>query len=257
MSGFPIRVMIADDEPIARRGIRRLLAAHDDIQIVAEARDGKEVARLLRALSPDLLFLDVQMPEFDGFAALRAAGRTYRPEVIFVTAYDSFAVRAFAADAVDYLVKPVHESRFQESLARAKQRLRARDTRALPTAGRSRAGSSVSGAPRRLMVHTHGGEVLIDVAEIVWIKAYDYYAAVHTNRGRFLIRESLASLEKRLDRALFVRTHRSAIVNLACVQAIRSSHDTEPTLVLHDGTEVLLSRRRRRGVHEMMRRFAG
>lgn len=250
MRSFPIRVVIADDEPIARRGVRQLLAAHEDVEVVAEARDGKEVARLLRALSPDLVFLDVQMPEWDGFEALQSLDQGQLPEVIFVTAHDDFAVRAFDARAIDYLVKPVAEVRFREALERARERIHARDVLARPEAG-------MSTAIKGLLVHTNSGDMMVGAAEILWIKAYDYYAALHTPRGRFLVRESLASLEKRLDPTRFIRVHRSAIVNLSHVRAIRSNADTEPTLLLHDGTQVLLSRRRRRAVKQAMRRFAG
>src|SRR5580704_1481311 len=119
-----MRVVIADDEPIARRGIRQLLAAYDDIEIVAEAPNGKEAVRLLKSLLPDLVFLDVQMPELDGFEALRQLDKSTLPAVIFVTAYDTFAVRAFETHAVDYLVKPINETRFRDALARARERLR-------------------------------------------------------------------------------------------------------------------------------------
>src|SRR5512142_1482101 len=122
-----LRVLIVDDEPIARRGIRQLLAAHHDIEIAGEARNGKEALRLIQALAPDLLFLDIQMPEFDGFALLRKLEPARLPAVIFVTAYDSFAVRAFETHALDYLVKPVAEKRFEDALAHARERLRSRE----------------------------------------------------------------------------------------------------------------------------------
>jgi two-component system LytT family response regulator len=263
MNNLPIRVVIADDEPIARRGIRQLLAAYDDIEIAAEARNGKEAVRLLKSLLPDLVFLDVQMPEFDGFAALRQLDQSSLPAVIFVTAYDTFAVRAFETHAVDYLVKPINEARFREALARARERLRSLQALelsrrfSLPDGTPDHRSSAQIAAPRRLVIGTNGGDLIVDVAEITWIEADDYYAAVHAAGRRHLVRESLASLEKRLDGSQFIRVHRSAIVNLARVRTFYPNAKTEPALVLHDGTYLPLSRRRRRRVQLALRRFAG
>jgi two-component system LytT family response regulator len=263
MADFPIRVVIADDEPIARRGIRQLLAGCDDMEIVGEARNGKDAVRLLKRLLPDLVFLDVQMPEVDGFAALSQLDRSRLPAIIFVTAHETYAVRAFDAHAVDYLVKPIHEARFREAVARARERVRSLQAQEL-----SRRSSMLDGAPdphlpspmvapRRLIIGANGGDLMVDVAEILWIEADDYYAAVHAGGKRHLVRESLASLEKRLDHSQFVRANRSAIVNLAHVRGVSSNANSEPTLILHDGTQVRFSRRRRRKVQHAMRRFAG
>jgi two-component system LytT family response regulator len=263
MNNLPIRVVIADDEPIARRGIRQLLAAYDDIEIAAEARNGKEAVRLLKSLLPDLVFLDVQMPEFDGFAALRQLDQSSSPAVIFVTAYDTFAVRAFETHAVDYLVKPINEARFREALARARERLRSLKALelsrrfSLPNGTPDQRSPAQIAAPRRLVIGTNGGDLIVDVAEITWIEADDYYAAVHAAGRRHLVRESLASLEKRLDSSQFVRVHRSAIVNLAHVRTFHPGVNTEPALVLQDGTQLQLSRRRRRKLHLALHRFAG
>ncbi len=228
-----IRVVIVDDEPIARRGIRQLLAEDRDVEVVGEARHGKEAVRVLKALTPDLVFLDVQMPEFDGFAVLRQLEPEHMPAVIFVTAYDSFAVRAFESHALDYLVKPVHEARFRDALVRARERI-------------ARTPS------RRILVPAGEVDLILDVAEINWIEAEDYYAAIHTGGRRHLIRESLASLQSRLDGAQFVRVHRSAIVNLAQVREVR-----ETSIVLRDGVQLPVSRRRREQVSDAIRRFAG
>jgi two-component system LytT family response regulator len=262
MNNLPIRVVIADDEPIARRGIRQLLAAYDDIEIAAEARNGKEAVRLLKALLPDLVFLDVQMPELDGFAALRQLDQSSLPAVIFVTAYDTFAVRAFETHAVDYLVKPINETRFRDALARARERLHSLQALELsrrfsfPDRTPDQHSPAQIAAPRRLVIGTNGGDLIVDVAEITWIEADDYYAAVHAAGRRHLVRESLASLEKRLDGSQFIRVHRSAIVNLARVRAVYPNAKAEANLVLHDGTHLPLSRRRRRQVQLALRRFA-
>ena len=242
-----LRVVIVDDEPLARRGIRQLLAGEPDVEVAGEARNGKEAVRLLKVLSPDLVFLDVQMPECDGFAVLHQLDPHRWPLVIFVTAYDTFAIRAFDTHAVDYLVKPIHETRFRRSLDRARERMRSRQAVARPP----------DPPPRRLILGAAGSDLIVDVAEIEWIEADDYYAAVHARGGRYLVRESLASLEERLDRAQFVRVHRSAIVNLARVRQIRHAAIGDAVVVLDSGAQLPLSRRRREHVVEAIRRYAG
>lgn len=262
MDGFPIRVVIADDEPIARRGIRQLLGAYDDIRIVGEARNGKETARLLRSLSPDLVFLDVQMPEIDGFGVLGQIERSNRPETIFVTAHDEFAVRAFDARALDYLVKPVNEGRFRESLDRARERIHSLRAFAELSTGGSGSGdrpgkaASASSGQTRLVVRTGQGDVLVAPADILWIKAYDYYAVIHTAERRLMLRESLSDLGTCLDPTQFIQVHRSAIVNLSHVLRVGSSGSIEPTIVLVDGTKVPLSRRRRARLKAAIKHFA-
>jgi two-component system LytT family response regulator len=257
-----MRIAIIDDEPLARRGIRQLLAMHDDVEIVGEARNGLDAVRLLGTVAVDLAFLDVQMPELDGISVLRRLDPERIPAVIFVTAYDTFAVRAFELHAVDYLVKPVHEARFHHALARARERFKSQE--AVELSRRLSAllanGADPEEVPREpsrcLVVPTNGSELVLDVSEIEWIEADDYYAAIHARGRRHLIRESLASLETRLDPARFVRVHRSAIVNLARVREIRSPSAGESAVVLRDGTQLPLSRRRREQVADAVRRFA-
>jgi two-component system LytT family response regulator len=232
-----MRCVIADDEPLARRGIRQLLLPHHDIEVAGEARNGHEALQLLKTVAPDLVFLDVQMPELDGFNVLQQLSKEEWPIVIFVTAYDTFAVRAFDANAVDYLVKPIHEQRFNEALARARARAQAR-------------------RPARLVIAGPAGDVVIDLAEIEWIEAEDYYAAVHARGKRHLLRESLASLETRLDRRQFVRVHRSALVNLEHVREVRTPQGGDASIVLRTGKEVPLSRRRREAVADAVRRYS-
>jgi two-component system LytT family response regulator len=275
-----MRVVIVDDEPLARRGIRQLLAAHADVEVAGEARNGREAVRILNALALDLVFLDVQMPEIDGFAVLRQLTIDPLPAVIFVTAFDTFAVRAFESHALDYLVKPVHEARFQDALARARERLQSREAvelsrrlssllasgvglaagaaAAAGAAGLAGVGIDPAAPPpsRRLVIGTGGSDLILEASEIDWIEADDYYAAVHARGKRHLVRESLASLETRLDRTQFVRVHRSAIVNLAQVREIRAQALGDSTVVLRDGTQLPLSRRRREHVAEAIRRFA-
>ena len=224
MTNHRIRAVIADDEPIARRGIRRMLAAHDDIEVAAEARNGREAIQSIRTLKPDLLFLDIGMPGLDGFDVV---ARSETPAIIFVTAYDSFAINAFEVDAVDYLLKPVTEERFAAALRRARERLR------------------IAPDAKRILA----GDELVQVSDITCIEAADYYAIVHHHGKRSLVRDSLDSLESRLASDAFVRTHRRFIVNLAAIAAMR------PSIILRDGTRVPVSRRRRARVQAAVRQF--
>jgi two-component system LytT family response regulator len=272
-----IRAVIADDEPLARRGIRQLLEPHRDIAVVAECRDGVETLQALETLGPDLVFLDVQMPELDGLGVVQAHGVERMPMVVFVTAHDEFAVKAFEAHALDYLVKPIGEERFASAMSRVRERMRSAYavelTRQLAAFVQSQQGATrpsgferawvESDAPpsdvrpaRRLVVPTAAGEMVLDVDEIDWIQADDYYAAIHAHGRRHLIRESLASLEERLDPALFVRVHRSAIVSIDRVRELRSGKTGDAMVVLRDGTRVPVSRRRKEKVGELVRRSA-
>lgn len=262
-----IRAMIVDDEPLARHGIKQLLVPHKDVEVTAEARNGKEALRVLRSgPSVDLLFLDVQMPELDGFAVLRQLDAEKLPAVIFVTAFDTFAVRAFEAHALDYLVKPVHEARFENALQRVRDGLLSKQaletSRKLSHLLKTNALSAPeplaqTDLAQRLVVVSNGGHLIIDVSEVEWIEAEDYYAAIHIGRTRHLIRESLTSLEARLDPSQFVRIHRSALVNLAHVREIKSPMLGMTSLILRDGTQLPLSRRRRAQAAAAVRSFAG
>jgi two-component system LytT family response regulator len=253
-----IRVLIVDDEPLARRGIRQLLSREPGVTVVGECRDGREALRALETLAPDLVFLDVQMPELDGFAVIRARGIQRMPPVVFVTAHDEFAVRAFETLALDYLVKPVNAARFAATLARVRERyqlgstiklmsqlgalLSMRPAEARPTPADS-AGDTVPGGGR-LVVPTATGDLVIDAATVDWIEADDYYACIHVGTARHLLRESLSSLAQRLDPAQFVRVHRSAIVRLDRVREIETVERGEIAAVLRDGTRVPVGRRR-------------
>jgi two-component system LytT family response regulator len=249
-----IRAIIADDEPLARRGIRQLLESQGDIAIVAETRNGRETILALRELKPDLLFLDVQMPELDGFGVLREVGSKHMPAVIFVTAYDEFAVRAFDIHALDYLVKPLEEARFAQSLERMRQQLRSAKAFELSRKlAALLATHEKELAKQRIVVPTAKGELVIDTDEIDWIEADDYYAAIHARQRRHLVRESLTSLEQRLDSDRFVRSHRSAIVNIYRVCEVRNELGAT-LLVLQDGVSVPVSRRRRARVTRLLRR---
>jgi len=248
-----IRAIIADDEPLARRGIRQLLGPHSDIVVVAEARNGRETVRALREVKPDLLFLDVQMPDLDGFEVLREMGAKQMPAVIFVTAYDEFAVRAFEAHALDYLVKPLGKERFGQAMARVREQLQSAKAADLSRKLAALLATREQERSRqRIVVPTARGDLVIDADEIDWIEADDYYAAIHARQGRHLIRESLSSLERRLDATRFMRTHRSAIVNLDRICELRREAG-EILLVLQNGNRIPVSRRRRARVIRMLR----
>jgi two-component system LytT family response regulator len=251
-----IRVLVADDEPLARRGVCQLLSPHSDMVVVAESRNGPETVIALRQFSPDLLFLDVQMPEMDGFEVLRAQGTERMPAVVFVTAHDRFAVRAFEAYALDYLVKPLNVARFDSALARVRERLRlmqaaerANRLNALLAHERERhEGNHLE----RLLVATTGGELVIPVADIDWIGADDYYARIHIGSKSHLLRESLASLETMLDPRRFVRIHRSAIVQIDRVREVKAAAGGD-AVVLRDGGRLRVSRRRQAMLEKALR----
>jgi two-component system LytT family response regulator len=248
-----IRVLVADDEPLARRGVRQLLAPHADMNVVGESRNGPETLRALDALRPDLLFLDVQMPEMDGFAVLRARGAHRMPVVVFVTAHDQFAVQAFEAHALDYLVKPLHVDRFEAALCRVRERLRLAEAadlakRLTALLASERAQREKKGI-ERLVVSEATGDLVIPVADIDWIEADDYYARLHAGAKSYLLREPLSSLEMRLDPARFARVHRAAIVQLDRVRELRGDE-----IVLRDGPHIPVSRRRRGELERRLRR---
>jgi len=229
-----IRALIVDDEPLARRGIRQLLAREPDMVVVGECRDGRDALAALDTLVPDLVFLDVQMPELDAFGIIKARGVDRMPIVVFVTAYDAFAVKAFEAQALDYLVKPLVAARFAATMTRVRERVRER---------------------RRsvLVVGTSTGSLVLDASEIDWIEADDYYSRVHAGAARHLIRESLASLWRRLDASHFVRVHRGALVRVDRIREVRSTPRGGTVVVLRDGTRIPVSRRRRAGLQALLR----
>ena len=238
-----IRVLVADDEPLARRGVRQLLAPHTDMIVAGESRNGPETLRALDALAPDLLFLDIQMPEMDGFEVLRARGPERMPAVIFVTAHDQFAVRAFEAHALDYLVKPLKIERFEAALQRVRERLHLmgsveRALRLTAMLEAERAQREKKGIDR-LIASTPTGDLVIPVSEIDWIGADDYYSRLHVGAKMYLLRESLNSLEAKLDPTMFARVHRSAIVQLDRVRELQNGE-----LVLGDGSCIPVSRRK-------------
>jgi two-component system LytT family response regulator len=227
-----MRVLVVDDEPLARGGVRARLAAHADMQLVGEVADGEEAIKSIATLRPDLVFMDVQMPGLDGLAALRLLPPAERPLSILLTAYDHFAVGAFEIQALDYLLKPVDDERFRESLDRARAAFRHR------TVGEA----APAAYARRFSVRTGQRIAVIDADEIDWIEASDDYAGLHVGPRVHLLREPLHQLAGRLDPAQFVRIHRSAIVKLDRVAELEPLVNRDCLLRLRDGTPLRVSR---------------
>jgi two-component system, LytTR family, response regulator len=235
-----VRVVIADDEPLGRLALRQLAAPHRDLDIAGEARDGREAIELVHRLAPDLLLLDVQMPELDGFDVLAALAPAI-PATIFVTAHDSFAVKAFEAHALDYVVKPVGQARFDAAVARVRDAI-AKDRAA--ELGRRLDVLLAERAVERVVARLGDRSTVIAVADIDWIEAQDYCAAVHVGNTTHVVRQTLAVLESRLDARRFVRIHRSALVNVTRIRELL--HDAgELVAVLASGERLPVSRRRR------------
>jgi two-component system LytT family response regulator len=250
----PWRVVIVDDEPPARDTLRLLLSSEVDFTVAAECAHGEQAIAAITRSMPDLVFLDVQMPGIDGFEVLRRVGPATIPALVFVTAYDRYALRAFETHALDYLLKPFSDERFTDVLNRVRARLRERRfadagrrlTALLETGG--------NGAPRQLVVRDGSRTVVIPHDDIVWIEAEDYYARIHATARRTLVRLSLKSLADELDGGRFVRVHRSAIVNLAFVREVEPLASGDQRLVLNDGTELRVSRTYRPALDERLGR---
>ena len=237
-----IRTLIVDDEPLARDRLRQLLQSEPDIDLVGECSDGREAVAAIARTLPELVFLDVQMPELDGFGVLEAVGAEAMPLIVFVTAHDRFALRAFEVHAVDYLLKPFDRERFQKALRRAVEQVGNRD------AGPIRQRQSALLADwqsSQLAVKSGGHVVWVKLDQIDWIGSADNYAELHVGAKSHLLRETLGALETRLAPERFIRISRSAIVNAQRIKEWRRLFHGGYELVLHDGTRLTLSRRHR------------
>jgi two-component system LytT family response regulator len=247
-----LRVVLADDEPLGRLALCQLIARHADLELAGEACDGPDAVALVEAVRPDVLLLDVQMPELDGFGVIAALAAP--PPTIFVTAHDAFAVRAFETCALDYLLKPVGEQRFDAAVARLRRELA--DHRAVELGRRLAdlvAGVGVRPPVRRerLVARLGDRSTVIAVGDIDWIEAQDYCAAVHVGDAVHIVRHSLAALEAELDPARFVRVHRNAVVNLARIRELHHGAG-ELVVVLHGGARLPVSRRRREALERLL-----
>jgi len=249
-----LRVLIVDDEPLARERIRALLRDAPDAEVVGECGDGRRALAAIRRRRPDLLFLDVQMPELDGFAVLRALDPTELPAVIFVTAYDRYALRAFEVHALDYLLKPFDRERFHRALARARTQIE-RDRRGTLDARLLALLEDLRPGRKRLerLVVKEGGRVFfLRAEEIDWVEAQGNYARLHIGRETHLVRETMARLEAGLDPKQFARIHRSTIVNLERVRELLPDFHGDSVVVLRDATRLTLSRGYRERFRELL-----
>lgn len=254
-----IRALVVDDEPPARRKVRRFLEAEPDVRVVGEAGSGFEAVEAIRELEPDLVVLDVQMPGLDGFGVIATLADDELPEVIFATAYDRYALRAFDVHAVDYLLKPFDRARFGVALARARERVAEQDDEVLGDEVLERVRRLVAevrgGGERhleRLLVEERGKEILVPVASIDWLEAGGNYVTVHAGGRRHLVRCTLKALVARLPSRRFVRVHRSAAVNLDRVVELRPQGRGDYTIVLEGGAVVPMSRRYRARLKEAL-----
>lgn len=233
----PIRVLVVDDEPLARRNLTVLLRRDPDIGSIIECGSGAEAIEAIRRSKPDLMFLDVQMPECGGFDVLELLGGDMPQTVIFVTAYDEYALRAFEAGALDYLLKPFDDARFGRALERAKDKL----AHYAPPQG-----------AKRLVVRTPGRLLFLDVSDIDWIEAASYYACLHLGHDTHVIRRTLSALERDLGERRFIRIHRSIIVNLDRIQGLELQCSGEYQVVLVSGVRLRLSRRFRKRLQDRL-----
>jgi two-component system, LytTR family, response regulator len=239
-----VRVLVVDDESLARSNVTVLLRDDPDIASVAECASGLDALEAIRNSKPDLVFLDVQMPECGGFDVLELLGNDLPPAIIFVTAYDEYALRAFEAGALDYLLKPFDDARFARALHRAKDKL-------------AHYAPSRSKPAQRLVVRSRGQVLFLTVADIDWIEAAGYYACVHAGSETHIIRRTLSELEQDLGDERFIRTHRSTIVNLERIRGLELAHGGEYEVLLKSEVRLPLSRRFRKRLQDRMGALSG
>jgi two-component system, LytTR family, response regulator len=249
-----LRAIVADDEPLARERIRTLLEAEGDIQIVAECGNGRDTVEAIDAEGADIVFLDVQMPELDGFEVVEAIGTSRMPAVVFVTAYDQYALRAFESHALDYLLKPFDQERFQRALQRARTQVQRQRGGELDDKLRDLLASlgPKPGHIERIVVRTGARLVFLRVDEIDWMDAEGNYIRLHVGKKSYLLRETMSGMEAKLDPARFIRIHRSTIVNIDRIKELESLFQGEYLVILHDGTKLTSSRGYRDRVRELL-----
>src|SRR6266487_6150569 len=254
MKNVPIRALIADDEALARKFIRRMLKDDHDVEIVGECSNGKEAVAMIRKQHPDLVFLDVQMPEMDGFGVLESIGVERLPEIIFATAYEQYAIRAFELHALDYLLKPFDQARFKDAIKHAKERFRSQRQKD----GRLQMSAlleSIKNKPQyldRLVIKAGGRITFLRTNEINWIEADDKYVHLHASKARPMVRQTLSAMEAQLDPARFRRVHRSAIVNVERIAELQPLFSGEYSILLQDGTKLTLRRNYKDKLFELL-----
>lgn len=249
-----IRALVVDDELLGRQIIREMLEDHSEVEIVGECVNGHEAVAAIQATSPDVIFLDVEMPEMNGFKVLEALRMERLPLVIFVTAYDQYAVRAFEVHAFDYLLKPFDRDRFETSLSRARAQIERQsngnyDQRILALLEELKAESKYL---ERLVIKAEGRVFFLDTDDIYWIEAEGNYVRVHNGKKSHLLRETVSSLEAQLDPKKFLRIHRSAIVKIDRIQELQPWFHGEYRVLLHNGTQLTLSRNYRENLQRAL-----
>ena len=251
-----IRALIVDDEPLARRRIKNLLAHDSGVDVIGECSDGYKAVSSIRDLTPDLVFLDVQMPAMDGFEVIKTIGAERMPTVIFVTAYDQYALKAFDVNALDYLLKPFNRSRFQKTLERAKTTIRRMHDRDVNDQLLSLLGDlqREQGMPDRFIIKSGGRVVFLRVEEIDWMSTVGNYLRLHVGRDSHLMRETMSGMESQLNHERFMRIHRSTIVNLDRVKEVQPWAKGEYVVIMRDGTRLIMSRRYRERLNERLNR---
>src|SRR2546423_4471648 len=254
MKNPPIRALIADDEALARKLIRRMLKDDRDLEVIGECSNGKETVAMIRKESPDVVFLDVQMPEMDGFAVLESIGIERLPEIIFTTAYEQYAIRAFELHALDYLLKPFDQTRFKDAIKYAKERLRSERR----NDGRMQISAlleNIKNKPQyleRLVIKAGGRITFLRADEINWIEADDKYVHLHTGKARPMVRQTLTAMEAQLDPAKIRRIHRSTIGNVERIAELQPLFSGEYSILLQDGTKLTLSRNYKDKLFELL-----
>ncbi|HEY1800202.1 MAG TPA: LytTR family DNA-binding domain-containing protein [Terriglobales bacterium] len=237
---MPLTVLIVDDEPLAREGLRALLERDPEVGAIREARDGREAVTSIRESAPDIVFLDVQMPEMDGFAVVRTIGAESMPAVVFVTAHDQYAIQAFEINALDYLLKPVLEERFVKALVRAKGRIRSNvaEISSRQILGLLETIAFPRNYLKRFAVRSAGKTMFVEVADLDWIQGAENYVELHAGGVKHLLHATMNTLEKSLDPETFLRIHRSIIVNLGRVRDLQPGAHAEYSITLRDGTRL-------------------
>jgi len=237
---MPLTTLLVDDEPLAREGLRMLLSQDPEISAIHEAKDGREAVAAIRNLRPDLVFLDVQMPEMDGVSVVKEVGADQMPAVVFVTAYDKYAIEAFEINAIDYLLKPVTAERFAQALARAKIRLQPRsgDDASRQILSLLETIASPHRSVKRLAVRSAGKTLFVDVEDIDWIEAAENYVQLHVGRAAHLLHVTMSTLEESLDTEIFVRIHRSIMINVRRIKELQPAAHGEYVVTLQDGVRL-------------------
>ena len=254
MTSPKIRTVIADDELLARKFIRRMLKQDPEVEIIAECSNGAEAVATIRKEKPDLVFLDVQMPEMDGFAVLDAVRLDHLPEIVFTTAYESYAIRAFELHALDYLLKPFDQVRFKAALKYAKERFHSQheDDKRLQVGTLLQSIRAQQEYLDRIIIRADGRITFLHTREIDWIEADDKYVHLHTGKGARMVRQTLAAIEGQLDPKRFLRVHRSAMVNVDRIKELQPLFNGEHSLILDDGTRLTLSRKYKDKLFELL-----